>query len=506
MKQPLLIVVVLMLGVLGGIGVQRYWLDMQGMDMRAAPAGQNKEILYYRNPMTPTITSDKPKKDSMGMDYIPVYADGAENKGGGNAADDVATVTVSPTVVNNMGVRTAPVERGPLARRIDTVAYVGYDEDKLRHVHIRTEGWVENLLVKFVGARVEKGDLLFELYAPKLVNAQEEYVQALNTGNKFLLPASRARLRALGVPDDLIDRLAQTRKVEQRVKTFADQDGVVQELNIREGMFIDPATEAMSLVDLSGVWVMADVFEQQLAWVEPGQQAEMRLAAMPGRIWKGQVDYIYPSLDPTTRTLKARLRFANPGELLKPNMFADVTIFAGAKDAALSIPREALIRTGAGQRVILALGDGKFAPREVKAGIEAGERIEITDGLKEGEKVVISGQFLIDSESSVQASLTRMTPAITPELTEDAAPATTEKIAQGTGVVKAVDASKVNISHGPIEALRWPPMTMDFRWGDPAQAAGIKPGDAVEFEFHEGEGGQYIITRIVPKAAPQVAP
>jgi len=499
MKRPLLlIIVVLMLGVLGGIAVQRYWLGMQDMDMRAAPAGPHKEILYYRNPMTPTITSDKPKKDSMGMDYIPVYADGAGNKTGGNAADD-ATVAISPAVVNTMGVRTAPVERGPLARRIDTVAYVGYDEDKLHHVHIRTEGWVENLLVKFVGARVKKGDLLFELYAPKLVNAQEEYVQALNTGNKFLLPASRARLRALGVPDDLIDRLTQTRKVEQRVKTFADQDGVVQNLNIREGMFIEPATEAMSLVDLSSVWVMADIFEQQLAWVEPGQQAEMRLAAMPDKIWKGQVDYIYPSLDPATRTLKARLRFANPDELLKPNMFADVAIFAAAKENTLSIPREALIRTGAGQRVIMALGAGKFAPREVKAGIESGERIEIREGLTEGEKVVVSGQFLIDSESSIKTSLTRMTPV--PTAAGDA-PATIEKIAQGTGMVKAVDASKVNISHGPIEALRWPPMTMDFRWADPAQASGIKPGDTVQFEFREGEEGQYIITRITPKAVP----
>ncbi len=498
MKRPLLVIIALMLGVLGGIAVQRYWLGMQDMDMRAAPAGPHKEILYYRNPMTPTITSDKPKKDSMGMDYIPVYADGAENKAGGNATDD-ASVTISPAVVNNMGVRTAPVERGPLARRIDTVAYVGYDEDKLHHVHIRTEGWVENLLVKFAGAHVKNGDLLFELYAPKLVNAQEEYVQALNTGNKFLLPASRARLRALGVPDDLIDRLTQTRKVEQRVKTFADQDGVVQNLNIREGMFIEPATEALSLVDLSSVWVMADIFEQQLAWVAPGQQAEMRMAAMPDKVWKGQVDYIYPSLDSATRTLKVRLRFANPDELLKPNMFADVTIFAGAKDNTLSIPREALIRTGTGQRVILALGAGKFAPREVKSGIESGERIEIHEGLTQGEQVVVSGQFLIDSESSIKASFTRMMPALT--ATRDT-PATIEKIAQGTGVVKAVDASKVNISHGPIEALQWPSMTMDFRWADPAQAAGIKPGDTVQFEFREDAGGRYIITKITPKAAP----
>lgn len=490
MKKNITVILLLAIGAAAGIAVQHYATD--GSKMNAtSQAESGKKILFYRHPMNPSITSDKPAKDEMDMDYTPVYADGQEQ-----GAQDGA-ITISPTVVNNMGVRTARVEQGALARRIDSVGYIGYDEERVHHVHLRTEGWVERLNVKFVGARVKQGELLFELYSPKLVTAQEEYLQALETGNKGLINASRTRLRALGVADEQIAKLGQARKVDQLVKSYAHQDGVVRDLNIREGMFVEPATEAVSLVDLSSVWVLADIFEQQAEWVQVGQQAEVRLSYLPGKVWKGVVDYIYPSLDPTTRTLKVRLQFANPEEMLKPNMYADITIFAGEKPGALSVPREALIRTGQEQRVIMALGDGRFAPRAVRPGMESGERVEITEGLKEGEQVVVSGQFLIDSESNLTASLTRMTPVDT-----QAAQQSAEKIARGVGVVNAVADDKVNISHGPIAVLNWPAMTMDFKWTDPAQAAGIKPGDSVEFEFKEGAGGQYRVTKITPKAAP----
>jgi Cu(I)/Ag(I) efflux system membrane fusion protein len=496
MKRSLIFASVLIItGVSLGVLVQRYWLAMPDMNMQAetAPASTDKKVLYYRHPMTPSITADRPLKDNMGMDYIPVYADAAGSTG---QTDDPGTVTISPAVVNNLGVRTATVERVPLSQRVDSVGYVGYDENRLHHVHLRTEGWVENLAVKFTGARVKEGDLLFELYSPKLVNAQEEYVQALNTGNKLLLTASRGRLRALGVPDGLIDRLEKTRQVEQRVKTFAHQDGVVKELNIREGMFVDPATEAMSLVDLSSVWVMADVFEQQAQGLALGQQAEMQVASVPGKIWKGQVDYIYPSLDPITRSLKVRLRFDNPDEALKPNMYAEVTIFAAAQQDTLSIPREAVIRTGEGQRVIVALSAGKFASRIIKTGIEAGDRIEITDGLKEGETVVVSGQFLIDSESSLKASLSRLTNDADSSTSTESGAKNTAQMATGTGIVKAVDNTKVNISHGPIESLKWPAMVMDFKLADPELADGITPGARIEFEFSQDNEGDYVISNL----------
>ncbi|MEW6353553.1 MAG: efflux RND transporter periplasmic adaptor subunit [Pseudomonadota bacterium] len=488
MKKIIIVILLLALGA-AGIAVQHYATDGRKTNatQQAAPG---KKILFYRHPMNPSITSDRPAKDEMGMDYTPVYADGQEQ-----GAPDGA-VTISPAVVNNMGVRIAAVERSPLPRRIETVGYVGYDEERAHHVHVRTEGWVERLYVKFAGARVRAGDPLFDLYAPKLVNAQQEYLQALSTGNKFLATASRERLRALGVSAAQIDALEKSRRVEQLVKVYARQDGVVRDLNIREGMFIEPPTEAISLADISAVWVLADVFEGQVGWVAPGQVAEVRPAYQPGKAWKGRVDYIYPGLDPVTRTLKVRLRFDNPGEILKPNMYGAVTIFADMRQGVVHIPREALIRDGREERVILALGDGKFAPRAVRAGAESGERVEILQGLEEGEQVVSSGQFLIDSESNLKAGFTRMTPVASEPMQE------IKKAAQGEGVVNTVDDKKINISHGPIEALNWPPMTMDFQLTDPALAQGVKVGDNVQFEFHEGEGGRYVVTKINPKAAP----
>lgn len=492
MKRLLAVVVILALGVTAGIGVQRYWLGMQGMGMSAEiGTDPGEQVLFYRHPMNPSITSDRPAKDNMGMDYIPIYDDGEA----GAAGEDGGTVRISPAVVNNMGVRTAGVEHGPLAQRIDTVGYISYNENQLHHAHLRTEGWIENLAVKFQGERVEKGDPLFGLYSPELVNAQEEYVQALSTGNKLLLKASRNRLRALGVPEAQIDTLEKTRQVEHLVKSYAHQDGVVNMLNVREGMYVEPDTEAMSIVSLASVWVMVDVFEQQAEGVEIGQQAEIRLSYLPGRVWTGKVEYIYPSLDPVTRSLKVRLSFENPGELLKPNMFADVMLIAKAAPDTLSIPREALIRTGTGERVIMALGDGEFAAREVQAGMESDGRVEITEGLKAGEQVVTSGQFLIDSESSLTASLQRLTANDTAM-----APAENEatQTASGTGVVKAVKDTKLNISHGPIASLDWPAMTMDFQLTDPAQAEGIAPGDEIEFEFRQNEDGAYVISDIGP--------
>jgi Cu(I)/Ag(I) efflux system membrane fusion protein len=311
-------------------------------------------------------------------------------------------------VVNNLGVRTAEVERSQLWRRIDTVGYVDYDESEVVHVHLRTDGWIERLYVETLGDLVSKGDRLFELYSPDLVNAQQEFLQALASGNKSLTAASRERLSSLGVSRGQVDALAKGGAVQQRITVYAPHDGIVASLNVREGMYVKLATEVMSLADLSTVWVLAEVFEQETGWVKPGQSAEVRLSFQPGRTWEGEVEYVYPNLDPKTRTLRARLRFANPDRALKPNMYADVTIYGGPRRDILVIPREALIRTGREQRVILSLGDGRFAPREVVSGMESGDYVEIIAGLSAGDRVVTSGQFLIDSEASLKASLQRM--------------------------------------------------------------------------------------------------
>jgi Cu(I)/Ag(I) efflux system membrane fusion protein len=355
-------------------------------------------------PMHPQIIRDRPGSCPIcGMDLVPLEL-GAASAGTGEAPE----VRIAPEVVNSLGVRTASVDRGPLWRAIKTVGYVDYDESRLSHVHLRTEGWIERLHVRSEGERVRRGELLFELYSPSLVNAQEEYLQALEVENKSLIEASRERLIALGLRESQVNTLHRSRKVEQKVSISALQDGVVATLNVREGMYVKPATEVLSLADLSSVWLLAEVFEQQSEWVKVGQPADVRLSFLPGQQWEGRVEYIYPSLDPKTRTLKVRLRFDNPQERLKPNMYADVTLYGGPKQDVLYIPREGLIRTGTQQRVILSLGEGRFRAREVVAGMESGDLVEIASGLEEGDEVVISGQFLIDSEASLKASLMRM--------------------------------------------------------------------------------------------------
>ena len=363
-----------------------------------ATLAAEKEVLYWVAPMDPNYQRDEPGKSPMGMDLVPVYADPA----GGDA------VTISPEVIQNLGVRTSKAEISKLWRGIDTVGYVDFDESKLSHIHLRTEGWVENLAVRSEGERVKKGERLFDFYSPQLVNAQEEFVQALSVGNTGLVSASSERLLALGISKGQIASLRKTRKARQYISVFAPQDGVVATLPVREGMFIKPSMKVMSLADLSSVWLLAEIFERQANWVSMGDSAQVTLSYLPGREWQGKVEYIYPSLDPKTRTLKVRLRFDNPEEALKPNMYANVQIFGGAKTNILVIPMEALIRTGRNERVVVALGEGRFEARTVKAGIESGDWVEISSGLKSGEEVVVSGQFLIDSESSIKASFNRM--------------------------------------------------------------------------------------------------
>jgi Cu(I)/Ag(I) efflux system membrane fusion protein len=378
---------------------------MLAMLLTPVPASSEEngeqEILYWVAPMDANYRRDKAGKSPMGMELVPVYAD--------EAGGDGSSVTIAPEVVQNLGVRTAVAERTRLWRDIDTVGYVDFDESKVSHIHLRTECWIEDLVVQSEGERVTKGQRLFNLYSPELVNAQEEFVQALNAGNKGLIRASRSRLDALGIPASQIRKLEKDRKSSQTIPIYAPQDGVVSTLQVREGMFIKPSTRVMSLADLSSVWLLAEVFERQANWVKVGQPAEVSLAFLPGRTWEGTVEYIYPSLDPKTRTLKARLRFANPDEALKPNMYANVKIYGGPKDDVIVIPIEALIRTGREERVIISRGEGRFEARPVRAGIESGEWVEIIEGVEPGDNLVISGQFLIDSEASLKASMMRMT-------------------------------------------------------------------------------------------------
>lgn len=378
-----------------GYSLQQYFFT----SAQLTPQLVAKKPLYWIDRMEPNIHYTGPGKSRMGMKLEPVYA---------NDANEDAVVKISPSVVENFGVRTAPVIRGPLAREIYTVGYVAIDENSLIHIHLYAEGWVHTLSVKTVGEKVNKGQLLLQLYSPTLVNAQEEYLIAKSSGKTDLMLAAQAKLMALGISKQQIQTLKNTGRASHLVDIYAPQSGVITELNIREGMWANPEKELIALVDLSTVWIMADVYENQSPWVQLGGKAIAKLPYFPDKNWTGSIEYIYPTINATTRTLKVRIRFANPGELLKPNMYADITLFVEPKENTLSIPKEALIPSGSGDRVIVSLGNGRFEPRIVTTGRETDDRIEILSGLQPGENVVTSAQFLIDSEASLQGALERL--------------------------------------------------------------------------------------------------
>ena len=405
MKKTLLYLVTVIVAVALGFTVGRLDNDSKPSSDGGSSTPE-RDILYWVAPMDPNYRRDEPGQSPMGMDLVPVYADEVDAVPG--------TVAIDPTVVNNLGVRSVPAERGPLPRLVETVGYVNYDEETLQHVHTRVDGWIEKLAVTATGDPVKQGELLFELYSPTLVAAQQEYLMAVRSNNQVLLTASQDRLEALGVTEREIERLRQNEAPSQRVRVYASADGVVAHLGVREGIFVTPATEVVSIARLDQVWVHAEVFERQSAWVQPGQKAIVSLDYLPGKRWEGTVDYVYPELDPDTRTLRVRIRFDNEGETLRPNMFARVTLLGSPGDPVVHVPREALIRGSSTDRVVLDLGDGRFRSQPVVVGIESGDRVEITAGLAAGDRVVASGQFLIDSESNIDGALKRM---------DDAAPA-----------------------------------------------------------------------------------
>lgn len=364
-------------------------------------AVKEKKPLYWVAPMDSSYRRDQPGKSPMGMDLIPVYEDD-------NNSDAPGTVTISSAVANNLGVQLGKAVVEDLSLRVPTVGFIQFDEESINHVHSRVDGWIESLAITSVGDPVKGGQKLFELYSPELVNAQEELLAALTTKNAKLLSGAKGKLRALGVDKALIDDLQKSRKVKQWLPFYAPNTGYIATLNIREGMFIRPDTELLSVGSLERVWVIAEIFERQAAWVKSGQRVRMRIDSYPGEEWEGVVDYIYPVLDAQTRTLRARIVFDNGDERLKPNMFAQLVIEAGTKKHVVSIPREAVIYQANMNRVVKVTGDNQYRSVRVNTGIESGDRIEITTGLEAGDEVVVSSQFMIDSESSVSADLSRI--------------------------------------------------------------------------------------------------
>ncbi len=393
---------------LGGVAgaAAAYWLAPEA-EMNHAPetaTTESKEPLYWVAPMDPNFKRDKPGKSPMGMDLVPVYEEG------GSGEDAPGTVRISPTVVNNLGVRTAPVIQGRLPSTLRTVGYVQYNEDEMTHVHPRVEGWIEALYVKAEGETVEEGKPLYTLYSPMLVNAQEELILALNRGNQRLINAAEERLRALNVPATVIRQLKDAREVQRTMTVHARASGVIDNLNVREGMFIKPGDRVLSIASLEEVWVIGEVFESQLSALDAGNRVVMTLDYMPGRQWTGRVDYVYPEINPKTRTARVRMRFDNSDGALLPGMFAGLEVQGERRERRMLVPRESIIRTGQSDRLVLALEEGAFKSVNVSVGRIGEQYAEILKGAKPGDTVVTSAQFLIDSESSKTSDFQRMSP------------------------------------------------------------------------------------------------
>lgn len=398
--------------------------DSMGMDYVPVYADAEKkpakrEVLFYRNPMNPHVTSPIPAKDTMGMDYIAVYAD--------NDQSDVSgMVKIDPVVVQNIGVRTALAEKSELGRTIRAVGIVSFNEERMVRVHPKIEGWIEDIRVDKTGEKVKKGDILLSVYSPKLVSTQQEYLLALSnlsalekspfeqirTGAKELVKSSRERLEFLDVPEHQIKALERTKKIKKSLHIHSSATGTVIKIGARQGQFITPNTELYMLVDLSEVWVYADIYEYELPWVKVGDDVSMTLASAPGRAFTGTVAYIYPYAEAKTRTTKVRMVFKNDARLLRPDMFAEVSIKAAVQDNAIVIPAEAVVRSGAKAQVFVVRGPGKFEPRVVEIGVESDGKVIILNGIKAGDEVVTSAQFLVDSESKLREATSKMLDAI----------------------------------------------------------------------------------------------
>ena len=488
MKNRLIIIILLLAAFAGGLLVGPRIDDSPVDDgATAAPASGEREVLYWVAPMDPNFRRDGPGKSPMGMDLVPVYADEA---GTGDA------VSIDPAVENSLGVRTAAARVRPLWRRIEATGYVGFDETRISDINTRVPGWIVNLQVDAEGERVARGDLLFEFYAPELLNAQKEFLAARRRDDS-LLAGAREKLRALGMIPAQIQALERSGSTTENIRIVAPQDGVVTALNVREGMYIQPNTAVMSLADLSSVWLQADIFESQSDWVAAGQSAKATLDYMPGTEFNGEVDYVYPVLDPVTRTLRVRLKFDNPDDRLKPNMYARVEIYGRLKPNALTVPRSAVIPAPGHDRVVLALGAGKFHVHEVLTGMESGEFIEILAGIREGDEVVTSAQFLIDSEASIADSLRRLE-----SVRPDPGQRPLDRV-YVSGWVDDVDRDnrRVRVRHGPIDELGWPAMTMVFDTVPGLDLSHISTGQDVRLGLLQRDSGEYVIEHIFPGGA-----
>ena len=533
--------------------------DAMGMDyvpvyadeQAAAPGATAKgKVLYYRNPMGLPDTSPVPKKDSMGMDYTPVY-EGDEPQEGG--------VKISADRVQKLGVRTEAAAMRSLARTLRAVGTIQIDERTERTVAPRFEGWIQRLHVNATGQFVQRGQALMDVYSPDLVAAQQEYVVAIKgvaalkdaapemqANMRNLVEGSLQRLRNWDIDEQELARLKSEGKPSNTITLRSPVSGVVVDKPSVQGMRFMPGEKLYRIADLSSVWLLADIFEQDIGLVRAGQAVSIRVNAYPDKTFQGKVAFIYPTVTPETRTVKARIELRNTGMLLKPAMYASLELAGGDARKRLTVPDSAVLDSGTRQIVLVRRGEGLFAPREVRLGARGDGYVEVLEGVKEGEDIVVSANFLIDAESNLRAAIggfgasasgtqtqppvtapvdaaksaeatrsagaikpveptsattsTNPTASINPAVAVKPAGAIKAHAAEGTVVNADPKAGVVSIAHGPVPSLKWDGMTMEFKVLDAALFAVLKNGEKVRFEFAERAPGEWIVVRATPLA------
>lgn len=399
------------------MGVSSVFAAEQDLKAGMIDPKTGKKIKYWVAPMDPNYIRDEPGKSPMGMDLVPVYEEEGEEK------EPASTIRIDPVTMQNMGVRLGRVQRKALVKDIRTVGYVAYDETRISFINTKYTGWIEKLHVNFVGDFVKKGQPLFDIYSPELVTAQEEYLLALQQYKSLtktnyagirenaerLLKASRKRLQYWDLTDQQIEEIGRTGTSRKTVTVFSPASGIVIKKNAFEGHYVKTGENQFEIADLSKVWVDVDIYEYELPWVRKGMAAEMDLSYIPGKRFKGKVLFIYPYLETKTRTAKLRLEFSNLNHQLKPGMYANIYLLSEIAQDSLVIPQEAVIDSGVRQIVFVAMGAGKFEPREVKIGLEGNQNeFQVLEGLKENEEIVLSAQFMLDSESRLQEARQKM--------------------------------------------------------------------------------------------------
>ncbi len=470
----------LAIGTTGG-----YWLArLSGSDMHTAPsaatqgaaATEQAEVLYWYDPMYPQQKFDQPGKSPfMDMQLVPRYAD---------AGGDSAALNIDASITQNLGMRLAPVSRGTLSNSLEVVGNLTFNTRDIAVVQARSGGFVERVYGRAPEDLLAVGAPLADLLVPEWVSAQEDYLALRDADAPELLAAARQRLRLAGMPAPLIARLERSGSVQTLWTVTSPIAGVLQELSVREGMTLAAGQSLAIINGLRSVWLDVAVPEAEVQGLYAGQEVEARLPAFPGEVLQGRVDAILPEANLDSRTLRVRVELANPEGRLRPGLTAQVRLSRATEQSALFVPSEAVIRTGRRALVMLAEGEGRYRPLEVRLGAEAEGKTQILQGLEEGQQVVASGQFLLDSEASLRGILAQGLEASAPV----AAPA----LHEAEGQVMAIDETSLTLAHGPFKTLGMPGMTMRFPLADPALAQGIQVGAQVRIGVRETDSGLLI--------------